>query len=157
FFLITAIGLVVRKIVFTRVRKWAKRTVNRFDESLVEALHGPALLWILILAISTATDSSDLPARFALWAKHALHALWILSFTIVAGRLAQRMLREYGTRNGGAAKMSTLSEVLINVVVGAIGLLLLLRAMGFDITTVLTAFGVGGLAVALALQDTLSN
>jgi small-conductance mechanosensitive channel len=157
FLLITGLGLLVRRIVFTRLREWAKTSVTSFDESLLDALHGPTLLWILILAISVATDSSDLPPKFASFAKHSLQVLWILSFTIVVGRFGQRMLRVYGTRKDGSPHMGTLTEVLINVVVGAIGLLMLLRALGVDITTVLTAFGVGGLAVALALQDTLSN
>ena len=157
FLLITTVGLIVRRIVFARLRTWAKKSVTRFDESLLDAFHGPVLLWILIFAISVATDSSDLPARYALFTKHTLQALWILSFTMVAGRFARRMLQVYGTRKDGSPHMGTLTQVLINVVVGAIGLLMLLRALGFDITTVLTAFGVGGLAVALALQDTLSN
>ena len=38
-----------------------------------------------------------------------------------------------------------------------VGILILLRHFGVSITPILTAFGVGGLAVALALQDTLSN
>jgi small-conductance mechanosensitive channel len=43
------------------------------------------------------------------------------------------------------------------VVVFAVGVLVLLSALGLQITPVLTALGVGGLAVALALQDTLAN
>lgn len=46
---------------------------------------------------------------------------------------------------------------LITVVVTAIGLLIALQTLGISITPILTAFGVGGLAVALALQETLSN
>jgi small-conductance mechanosensitive channel len=53
--------------------------------------------------------------------------------------------------------MGTLTEVLVSIVVGLIGLLMLLKALAVDITPILTALGVGGLAVALALQDTLSN
>jgi small-conductance mechanosensitive channel len=46
---------------------------------------------------------------------------------------------------------------LTQVLVYIIGVLVLLQSLGISITPILTALGVGGLAVALALQDTLSN
>ncbi len=45
----------------------------------------------------------------------------------------------------------------IRIVVVMIGLLVVLNGLGLSITPILTALGVGGLAVALALQDTLAN
>jgi small-conductance mechanosensitive channel len=58
----------------------------------------------------------------------------------------------------GALPVTTLSESLAKVTVLILGLLLLLRnAFNLEVTPILTALGVGGLAVALALQDTLSN
>src|SRR5262249_56060637 len=50
-----------------------------------------------------------------------------------------------------------LGQAVVRGVVFVIGLLVLLTALGIQITPILTALGVGGLAVALALQDTLSN
>ncbi|NBV14186.1 MAG: mechanosensitive ion channel family protein [Sphingobacteriia bacterium] len=52
------------------------------------------------------------------------------------------------------------SSILVNVariIALSIGFIILLNALGISITPILTALGVGGLAVALALQDTLSN
>jgi small-conductance mechanosensitive channel len=46
---------------------------------------------------------------------------------------------------------------ITRVAVWTIGGLVLLNSLGVAITPLLTALGVGGLAVALALQDTLSN
>ncbi|MEO8596467.1 MAG: hypothetical protein ABI759_24325 [Candidatus Solibacter sp.] len=43
------------------------------------------------------------------------------------------------------------------MIVVTIGLLILRDTLGISVTPILTALGVGGLAVALALQDTLSN
>jgi small-conductance mechanosensitive channel len=57
----------------------------------------------------------------------------------------------------GALPVTTLTENLAQLAVVILGIVLLLKAIGLEITPVLTALGVGGLAVALALQDTLSN
>lgn len=150
-----AVGVAARRIAFAKLRKWARTSPTRIDESLIETLHGPALLWIVMLAIFVATDISDLPPRATQRSEQALKVLWILSMTIVVSRLAGRAVRRYG-RNG-AQQMGTLAEVLASIVTGLLGILMLLQALGVDITALLTALGVGGLAVALALQDTLSN
>lgn len=156
FLIVLALGLVVRRVAFNRMRKWAKSTKTRFDESVVESLHGPVFMWIVILAIYVATDLSELPHNAMVWTELVLRVLWIVSVTIAAARLAGRMVHTYGARHD-TAPTGTLTQILASLVVGLIGALTLLRVLGIDITAMLTALGVGGLAVALALQDTLSN
>jgi small-conductance mechanosensitive channel len=86
-----------------------------------------------------------------------LLALWILSLTIMASRLAGNLIRFHGTGISGALPVTTLTQTLAQLAVVILGLLVLLNQLGISITPILTALGVGGLAVALALQDTLSN
>jgi small-conductance mechanosensitive channel len=150
FVAVVALGLVVRRIAFARLRNWARSTSTRVDETLLDSLHGPALLWIIILGIYIATDISQLPRSVASWSERALLVLWIVSLTLAISKLASRLVRTY-------MPVGTLTEVLVTLLAGSIGALTLLRSFGIDITPFLTALGVGGLAVALALQDTLSN
>lgn len=60
-------------------------------------------------------------------------------------------------RSGGAEQSASIFVNIARIAVFAIGLLVLLQSLGISITPILTALGVGGLAVALALQGTLSN
>ncbi len=75
----------------------------------------------------------------------------------MASRLAGNLIRHYGSRLPGATPVTTLTQNLAQLFIILVGVLILLRHFGVSITPILTAFGVGGLAVALALQDTLSN
>jgi small-conductance mechanosensitive channel len=67
------------------------------------------------------------------------------------------MMTAYGERQGMPFAVAGLSRTLIRLVIIAVGLMTLLKNFGIDITPLLTALGGGGLAVALALQDTLAN
>ncbi len=82
----------------------------------------------------------------------------MLSFTVAASQFAGYAIRYYGSKATGTQSVTSLSQKLAQLVVLGLGLIWLLKVV-FDmsLTPLLTAFGVGGLAVALALQDTLSN
>jgi small-conductance mechanosensitive channel len=150
-------GWVVRRLVMRALRAWTSRTQSRAGLILTEALHGPILIWSLILAVHLALQSSELPVRVTGWGGRALLVLWIVSLTMMCVRVAGGVVRNYGDQVPGALPVTTLTENLAQLAVVILGILVLLRAMGLAVTPILTALGVGGLAVALALQDTLSN
>lgn len=152
-----ALGYAVKRILFGGLRSWVHRTKSRGGLLAMRALEGPFLIWVLILAIHLSMQSSELPERATLWSGRMLMVLWVLSFTIVATRLAGNMIRSYGTSAQGILPVTTLTQNLVQLAVVILGLMLLLNQLGITVTPILTALGVGGLAVALALQDTLSN
>ena len=58
---VIAAGWVVRRVLFTRLRRWAASARTPIYNILIDSLHGTFLLWILILAIHLATEYSNLP------------------------------------------------------------------------------------------------
>jgi len=157
FFGVLLVGLVAHRIVFGRLRLWASKSHSKLEALLVEALHGPVFLWIIILAIWLATDLSRLPPEATRWSGRALMALWIVSLTLMLARLAGRMVQVYAQHSASAAPAGSLAQTLATMIVALLGGLTLLNEFGISITPYLAALGVGGIAVALALQDTLSN
>src|SRR3984893_10233209 len=152
-----AAGHLVRRVLLRALRAWNSRTETRPGRILTEALRGPMAIWILILAVHLAIQSSTLPPRLTRWSPRVLGALLILSLTLMCVRLAGDLVRNYGAHIPGALPVTTLTQTLAQLAVVILGVLVLLNQLGFSVTPILTALGVGGLAVALALQDTLSN
>ena len=150
-------GLLLRKLLFRALRAWTARTSSRPALILADALRGSTVIWVLIGAVHLAIQSSELPERITRYEPRVLSVLWILSLTVMGVRLAGNVVRYYGDQVPGALPVTTLTRTLAELAVAILGIVGLMSALGFRITPVLTALGVGGLAVALALQDTLSN
>jgi len=154
---VMAAGWFVRKVLFQFLEQWAAKSAGKFDDVFVQAIRGPFLFWVLILALHLTAQSSELPARATDLIGKALLILWIVSLTVVASRLAGSLVGLYGKEWSSALPVTTLTRSLASLVVAIIGILILLDTLSISVTPILTALGVGGLAVALALQETLSN
>ncbi len=150
-------GFVVRNILFRLLRRWQARTSNVVFEVLMVSLRGPIIIWSLVFGIYFALESANLPPIVEHYLGKSLFALWIVSLTVMATQFAGAVIRLYGRRNDGEMPATSLTKNLVQIAVASIGIAILLRHLGISITPLVTALGVGGLAVALALQDTLSN
>jgi len=150
-------GMVVRGIVLRALRVWVGRTKSRPGQILAGALRGPMVIWAIIAAAHTAIEGSTLPEHYTAISAKTLLVLWIISLTLMSMRLAGDLVRDYGGQVPGALPVTTLTQTLAELGVVVLGIVLILTSLDFKITPILTALGVGGLAVALALQDTLSN
>jgi small-conductance mechanosensitive channel len=150
-------GLILRKILFSIIERWSGAN-GHLAVVIRQTLRGPIVLWSIMLGLHLATQYSEIPPRYLKRIPSTLAALWILSLTIAMSQLAGNVVRFYGRRVTGAQSVTTLTQKLAQLAVAAIGVAWLLKVV-FDLslTPLLTTLGVGGIAVALALQDTLSN
>jgi len=151
------VGWLAKHYVFRALQQRAAATRTQLDDMLIRSLRGPFMLWVLILGVHLGVQSSRLPESVLRLSSRLLLVLWIVSLTIASARLAGYLVRYYGGQLQGALPVTSLTENLARIAVAGIGAMILLNALGVEITPILAALGVGGLAVALALQDTLSN
>src|SRR3984885_13195567 len=100
-----------------------------------------------------------LPLRmvYRLDVNHALLGVIVVVVSLGSAKVAGAAVHAGATSHAGTSGSATIFVSITRVVVWTIGGLVLLNSLGVAITPLLTALGVGGLAVALALQDTLSN
>lgn len=151
------VGLILRSVLFRVVRRWAARTQSNLDVLIAETLRGPIVLWSIILGLHLATQNSEISRAYLRYFPKTLAVLWIASLTIAMTRFVGNSVRFYGGHLTGAQSVTSLTQKLAQLAVVVMGLAWLLRVFDVSLTPIITTLGVGGLAVALALQDTLSN
>ncbi len=135
----------------------ATRTRWTVDEVIVNSLRRMPMLWFVLLGAYAAILGLPIEPDLSLALKKFLLVVTILSVTVVCGRIAVGIVGVYSKSVQGVLPGTSLFANLARLFVFLIGILVLLQSLNISITPILTALGVGGLAVALALQDTLSN
>ena len=151
---VTLAALLVREIGLRALRRWLRDGDGGF---VVEIVRVPSLVWCLVPGIAAAIAVANLPPGTVFILNRAFVALIIFSVTITVANVVSVMIVRLGERRSLALAVTGLAQTSARVAVLVVGGLVLLGALGVQITPLLTALGVGGLAVALALQDTLSN
>ena len=151
------IGLISEKVVLKTLKKMAERTKWEGVGIFITELRGKTLLWFIIAGIYGALLNIPISSDITNIIKKILLVIVIVSVTMALAKIAVGFVNSYVKRVKGVSSLTSIFANVTNVLVFAVGVLIILQALGISITPLLTAFGVGGLAVALALQDTLSN
>ncbi len=159
FVVATLAALVVRAALLALARRWARPQGP--VAALAEAFRVPSVVWCLVLglfvAIEVASELERLPRRLSEQLAVILEVSVIISLTITVAGVVGTLVARASASKALGGPVSGLALTAARGVVFVVGGLVLLAELGIKITPLLTALGVGGLAVALALQDTLTN
>jgi small-conductance mechanosensitive channel len=149
-------GLLIRRALIPRLARAAAGTSTGADDLVVAALRGPVVLWSTMLGLYLAAEVTALPVALGPVVRKLLVVLLLASVTWSLGRVGAAMVSTKAVAVG-ALPSANLVANLARIVVLTLGGLMILHTLGISITPLITALGVGGLAVGLALQDTLAN
>ncbi|MDB9348571.1 mechanosensitive ion channel family protein [Nodularia spumigena] len=150
-------GLIGEKVIFRKLRKFVVEKEIPCGEIIFQALHHMTFLWFLLAGFSGAIVYSSVninnDAKTLL--QKIITILFLYSVTLVLARLTAGFVNLFIQRTEGvpASLISNLAKIGVLI----LGTLILLQTVGVEVTPIVTTLGVGGLAVGLALQDTLAN
>ncbi|MBC8527153.1 MAG: mechanosensitive ion channel family protein [Candidatus Cloacimonetes bacterium] len=151
------VGIILQKIIFVSLLKIAKGTSWKGDDIIIHSIKGMLILWSFIIGIYIALPFISLSSEVIKILNKIILTLIIFSVTLVIAKMAAGFAQQYGEKAGGTLASTSIFRHITTAVILVIGILIILQGLGIAITPILTALGVGGLAVALALKDTLSN
>lgn len=151
------VGWVLQRVVVHRMRRRRAITTWGGDELVVAAIRHVAVWWFTLGGLFAAVFVLPLTGRLREGLARLLTVAFVTSLAFTLSRVTTGAIKLFATRTGQPTRSSSIYVMLARLVIAVLGLLVLMQTFGVSITPVLTAVGVGGLAVALALQDTLSN
>jgi small-conductance mechanosensitive channel len=154
---VTAAALILRAVVLKRLIRVAGE--SGIGRAAAVSWDGRLASLLLCVAVGLwgGLEAASLPSRLTARLEALVQALVIATATIAAAAFLASALDQFGHRQGLTIVLTGLSQTIIRICVVVVGALVLLSQAGIAITPLVTALGIGGLAAALALQDTLSN
>jgi small-conductance mechanosensitive channel len=147
------LGFVLNRII----HHWTKKLVNTWGElvcSLLESLPVPLLL---LASVYTGLELLTLPPRFERLGSKLIFALTVLVVFYFPAKVLVLFLRRVGQRNPGMEQVTNPAILVVRVLSALLATIIVLEHLGAHLTAIWTTLGVGSVAVALALQETLSN
>tara|TARA_B110000116_G_C16786129_1_gene560973 strand:+ start:1602 stop:2648 length:1047 start_codon:yes stop_codon:yes gene_type:complete len=157
-FLGIILGWIFKRFVHQRLKKMTQKTDWRGDDVFFEAIESHIVLWFFLISLNIASSSiSFLSDEYLGYLSKIIVAVIILSVTIAASKIGVGVLDYWAERQGTNLPSTTIFVNLARIIIISVGILIILQSIGISITPLLTAMGVGGLAISLALKDTLSD
>ncbi len=159
---LTAAGA-VNFILGRYVRKMTARTKSVLDDMALKAVQRPISLGIFLAGMYLAVRGLQAFLPYAAELNMGFSVIFILYGAFLAVRVINALLEWYGREIASKTK-TKLDEQFLPIfrkiayfIVFALAFVWILGQLGIEITALIAALGIGGLAIALALQGTLSN
>lgn len=157
------LGRLARYVLTRWVLRLTARTRSNIDNKLVERSARPIGLTVTLAALAMAIDLLTLPPKLGIAATGVVLAAIALTVAVLLMRtidvLFEEVLEPWAQRQQPPVNVQVLhvGQVALKIVAGTVAMVTVLQRTGFDVWSVITGLGIGGMAVALAAQQTLGN
>ena len=157
FLLWIPIAFIIKGRIYRRLKKLVVRTEGKFDDIIVEVMNRPLNLLILFIGLFLMQSFMPLQGDLANYLRYATRIIMMLVVIFLIDQIIKVLLVEFGKKSEFRHFSQSAIQGVVRGVVFIIGALIILDSFGVNITPLVASLGIGSLAIALALQPTLSN
>jgi len=147
------LGLALNRII----HYWRKKLSNEWGQFVFSFLESLPIPLLLITSLYAGMESLPLSPYYEhLWSKVIL-ALVLLVLAYLPAKFVVLGLQRLGQRNPAMERVTQPATFIVRMLFAVLAAIIFLENLGISLTAVWTTLGVGSVAVALALQETLTN
>lgn len=161
---IIVVGLLVlrlfRNVILNRLKKWSDKTETKADDMLVSGIekYGLPMLNFLVLYYGLYYLEFSVKVQRVVDAAITVVVIFFIVRLFIAF-IEMSLERYVKKQEGGEEKLKQLRGVMlvVNIVIWALGIVVLFSNLGYNVTAIITGLGIGGIAIALAAQNILGD
>ncbi len=151
----------VRRLAVWRIGNFAGRTANQVDDVIAGLVRKTRVYFLVALALYLAIQFPEMPGRLVFWVGRITFVLAMIQVILWGNSLITHFIDRYKAQkletDAGAVTTIQATGVLIKVLLWVVVVLLVLANFGVEIAPLIAGLGVGGIAVALAVQNMLGD
>jgi small-conductance mechanosensitive channel len=144
-------------LLFRFLRKKAGESENVLDDILLSALGKPITLSLIGIGLRLFLDAVPLTPELAKYGRACILFIFVAAAYFFFDNFLIEVLKRYSKRLEVIATSAGIVKTVFRLVVLGLIALIILDQLDITITPFMASLGIGGLVVALALQDTLGN
>jgi small-conductance mechanosensitive channel len=156
------LAVIIRAVVIGRLARIAERTATLVDDVILQVIRRTKLLFVAIAALYAGSLAlpalpeleRDIVQKVTILAVFVQTAVWVNAG--IAFGVQRHRERTIGSDAGAVTTMSAFG-ILGRIAVWIVLLLAILQNLGVEISALITGLGIGGIAVALAVQNVLGD
>lgn len=160
-FLFIVIAMIADFFIDKVLRKFSHFTNTDIDDRIIDLIHKPVFLTIIIVGIALSTDYLQLPPKALLASLGILYSVIAVIWCVTAVRLSNTVIEHAVRRVSDISGLSNdiipLVENVSKIIILAGTLMAILSIWKVNITPLLASAGIAGAAVAFAAKDTIAN
>ena len=167
-----SLGIIVGSIILSKILYWlfanvfkdvASKTKTRLDDVLVDRIEEPVVFAVIIAGIYYALHRLHFTDTLDDWIGRVYFFLIVFNIAWLINRLLDSLIDEYlvpivqKTEGDLDDQLLPLLRKVIHFVVWGMAVVIGLNNAGYDVGALIAGLGIGGLAFALAAQDSVAN
>ena len=166
-FSILGFSYVLGKVIFwifsNVLQKITAKTKNKLDDILLIKLQRPITFLVVLIAVLLAIKSLSLTKNIEVISLNITYLLFTIVITSIISKVIDTVISEVilpiteKSENSFDNHLVPVIQKAIRAIVWSMGIIIGLDNIGFDITAMIAGLGIGGLALALAAQDSVKN
>ncbi len=145
------------------VKKLTSKTKTRIDDIVIDMIEEPIVLALTIAGLWYGLHRLTFPEGWYVWMGKVYHILIAVNITWLVARLIDAIIEEYVVPLTEKTESNLDDQILpvirksLKAAIWILGIIVALNNAGYDVGALIAGLGIGGLALAMAAKDSVSN